>query len=104
MEYILTRSTELLSNPLINIPQYLTKDILSHIILVIYLKIDLWEKFNLNSGYILIKVLKPDDQDNVLYKSFFTKLMNILQGNHFIIIENGDKLRGLVLGKLASGW
>ena len=53
MEYMLTRSVKLSLNPPINISQYLIKDTLPCIILVIYLEIDILEKFNLNLRYIL---------------------------------------------------
>lgn len=69
---MLTRSVELPLNPLIKTSQYLLKDKLSSIKLVIYLEIDLLEKFNLNLEYILIGVLNLDNQGNVLYKVFFS--------------------------------
>ena len=61
MEYVLTRSAESPSNPLINTSQYLRKDSPPCIILVIYLEMDVSEKSNLNLGYILIEV---SDLDN----------------------------------------
>lgn len=64
MKYVLTRIVELHLNPPINILQYPTKNALLCTILVIYLKIDLSKKFNLNSRYILIRVLDSDNKDN----------------------------------------
>ena len=66
MKYILTRYAELPSNLLINILQYLIKNTLLYIILIIYLVINLLEKFNLNLGYIFSRALNLDNQDNVL--------------------------------------
>ena len=92
MQCVLTRSIELLSNSPIIIPQYLTKESLPHTILVIHLEIDLLEKFNSNLRYILTRILDLDNQDDVLYKASFTKLMDTLQSNNFVTIESGDKL------------
>lgn len=50
------------------ISQYLPKDNLACTDLVIYLKMDLSEKFNLNLGYILIRASSFDNQDNTLYR------------------------------------
>lgn len=76
----------------------MTKNALLRKIFFIYLEIDLSKKFNLNLGYILIEALYSDNQDDVLYKASFTKLMDILRSNNFVIIETGDKLWGLILG------
>lgn len=74
MECVLIKNAELLSNLLINIPAYLTKDVLPHTILVIHLEINFTEKFNLNLEYILSEASDPDNQDNVLYKAFLLNL------------------------------
>ncbi len=73
-------------------------------ILVIYLEMDISEKFNLNLGYILIGVSDPDNQDDAIYKASFIKLIDTLQSNNFVTTESRDKLWGLVLGRSASGW
>ena len=101
---MLTRNAETLSNLPINILQYLIKNSLSHIILVIHLKINLSEKFNLNLRFILKRTSDPDNQDNALYKVSFTKLIDILQNNNFKITESRDKLWGLVPKRSPSGW
>lgn len=88
MKYVLTKSIELPSNPPIKIPQYLIKDALLRTILVINLEMDLPKKYNLNLGYILTKALDLDNQENVLYKMSFNKLMNILWNNNFIITKS----------------
>lgn len=72
--------------------QYLSNDSLTYIILVIYLKIDQWEKFNFNLDYILSKALDPDNQDNMLYKTSYQKLIDILWDNNFSISNSKDKL------------
>lgn len=51
--------------------KYLLKDYLVYTILVIYLEIDLLEKFNLNLGYILIKTPNFNNQDDKLYKMLY---------------------------------
>lgn len=51
--------------------QYLPKYGLVYIILIIYLEINLLEKFNLNLSYILIRVPDFDNQDNTLYKASY---------------------------------
>lgn len=61
MGCVLIRSAKLPLNPLIKIPQYLIRDEVPCTILVIYLKMDLLEKFNLNLGYILIRASNPDN-------------------------------------------
>ncbi len=104
MEYVLTRSAESSSNPPINTPKYLTKDALPGTILVIHLEMDISEKFNLNLGYILTGASDPDNQDDVLYKASFIKLMDTLRSNNFVTTESRDKLWGLVSGGSASGW
>lgn len=95
---VLTRNIKLPLNPLIKIPQYLKKDALPYTIFVIYLEIDLLEKFNLNLGYILTGVLNLNNQDDTLYKAFVNKLIDTLLCNNFITIESGDKLWGLIPG------
>ncbi len=92
MKYVLTRSVESPSNPPINTPQYLTKDAPPRTILVIYLEMDISEKFNFNLGYILTGALDPDNQDDALYKASFIKLMDTLRSDNFITTESGDKL------------
>lgn len=88
----MTRSVKLPSNVFIKISQYLTKDILPYTILVIYLDMNLLKKFNLYLGFILVRVLDTDNQDDVLSKIFFNKLMEKLQSEIFVMIENEDKL------------
>lgn len=88
----MTRSAKLPSNVSIKISQYLTKDILLYTILVIYLDMDLLKKFNLYLGFILVRVLDIDNQDDVLSKIFFNKLMEKLQSEIFVMIKNEDKL------------
>lgn len=88
----MTRSAKLPSNVSIKISQYLIKDILPYTILVIYLDMDLLKKFNLYLGFILVRVLDIDNQDDVLSKIFFNKLMEKLQSEIFVIIKNEDKL------------
>ena len=68
------------------------KNALLRIILVIYLKMDFLKKFNLNLEYILTRALDQNNQDNALYKVFFTKIIDILRTDNFIIIEKRDKL------------
>lgn len=75
-----------------NYPQIL----LSKYYNTLYLEIDLSEKFNLKLRYILIRASDPDNQDDVLYKASFNKLIDILQSNNFITTENRHKLWGLV--------
>lgn len=87
----MTRSAKLPSNISIKISQYLTKDILPYTILVIYLDMELLKKFNLYLGFILVRVLDIDNQDDVLSKIFFNKLMEKLQSEIFVMIENEDK-------------
>lgn len=50
---------------------YLLKNNLIYTILVIYLKTNLFEIFNLILDYILIKTLNPDNQNNILYKTLY---------------------------------
>ena len=50
---MLTKITELASNLGNTTPHYLQKDALACTLLVVHLKVDLSEKFNLNLGYIL---------------------------------------------------
>lgn len=66
------------SNPFIRLIQYLTNDALICKILVIYFKTNLLEMFKPNLGYILSETPDPDNQKNVLYKTIFIKLMDIL--------------------------
>lgn len=61
MKYVFTRNTKSLLNPFIKISQYLLRDALPCIILVIEWEIDLTEKFNQNLGYILTII---SDLDN----------------------------------------
>lgn len=84
MRFVLTRNADLPSNPSIKTPQYLTKNALLYTILVIYLEINLVEKFNLNLEYILTKAL--------YYKTSFNILMDLLQSNNFITKKSRDKL------------
>ena len=72
---MLTTSTESAPSIAGRTSQYLPKDGLACIILIIYLETDLSEKFNLNLGYILIKVSDPDNQNDTLYKTAYQKLM-----------------------------
>lgn len=58
----------------------------------IYLEMDLLEKFNLNLKYIQTKASDPNNQDNILYKASFNKLMEMLQNDNFVTTENKDKL------------
>ncbi len=104
MECVLTKSAESVSNPPINTPQYLTKDVLPRTILVIHLEMDISEKFNLNLGYILTGASDSDNQDDALYKAYFIKLMDTLRSDNFVTTESGDKWWGLVPGGSASGW
>lgn len=101
---MLTKNAELLSNLLINISAYLIKDALPHTILVIYLEMNFSEKFNLNLEYILSKASDWDNQDNMLYKAFFIKFMDILQNDNLVTTESRDKLWGLVPKGPKSGW
>lgn len=87
----MTKSAKLPLNISIKISQYLTKDILPYTILVIYLDMELLKKFNLYLGFILVRVLDIDNQDDVLSKIFFNKLMEKLQSEIFVMIENEDK-------------
>lgn len=52
----------------------------------------------------MIKALNKNNQDNILYKVLFNKLINIMQNNKFINIKNRDKLWSLVLRKMSFGW
>lgn len=61
IEYILTRNVESPLNSSIKRSQYLKKDPLLYTILVIHFEIDFSEKFNLNVGFILIKVSNSDN-------------------------------------------
>lgn len=61
MRYVLIRTAKLPLNPVIKTPQYLPRDVVSRTILVIYLRMDLLEKFNLNLGYILIRASDPNN-------------------------------------------
>lgn len=84
---MLTKSVESPSNPSMKMPQYLPGDILPCTILIIYWKVDFLDKFNLNLGYILIKLADLNNKDNGLYKKSFSKLIEISQNNNFVIIE-----------------
>lgn len=72
--------------------KYLLKDYLVYTILVIYLETDLLKKFNLNLGYILIKTLDPDNQENILYKTSYQKLINTFWNDNFLTINHRNKL------------
>lgn len=71
--------------------QYLQKNILARIFLVIYLEKDLSEKFNFNLGYILKRVLDSDNQDDTLYKASYQKLMDTFWNDDFLTIDSRDK-------------
>lgn len=58
----------------------------------IHLEIDLLKKFNLNLGYIQTRALDLNNQDNILYKTSFNKLIEMLQNDNFVIVESKDKL------------
>lgn len=72
--------------------QYLQKDALVRTLLVIHLKADLSEKFNLNLGYILKKAPDLDNQDDTLYKVSYQKLMNTLWKDNFLTADSRNKL------------
>ncbi len=74
MEYVLTRNRKSPLNPSINISQYLTKDVVSCIVLVIHLEIDISEKLNLNLGYILTRASDLDNQTMHYTKRFLLNL------------------------------
>lgn len=59
------------------IPKYLSKDCLVYTILIIYLEVNLSKKFNLNLDYILTKAPDLDNQNDILYKTFYQKLIDI---------------------------
>ena len=101
---MLTTITDSASNLGGTTSQYLQKDALACIILVIHLKVDLSEKFYLNLGYILKGAPDPDNQDDMLYKASYQKLIDILWNDDFLIVDSGDKLWGFIPGGTASGW
>lgn len=84
--------------------QYLLKDGLAYTILVIHLKTNLSEKFNLNLGYILTRAPDSDNQDDTLYRASYHKLMDTLRNEDFLTANSRDKLWGFVLGETASSW
>lgn len=92
MKYVFTKNTELPLNLSIKLSQYLIKEISACIILVIYLEINLLEKFNLSLRYILTKFLDLNNPEKALYKVFFIKLIDILRSKNFVMKENGNKL------------
>lgn len=51
--------------------KYLPKNNLVCTILVVYLETDLSKKLKLNFGYIFIKILDLNNQNNILYKTFY---------------------------------
>lgn len=72
--------------------KYLIENCLVCKILVIYLEIDLSEKLNLILKYILIKASYSDNQDNILYKAFYHKFINIFSNKSFLSTNCEDKL------------
>lgn len=77
IECVLTTNVKLAPSIASTISKYLSKDGLARTILVVYLETDFLEKFNFNLGYILIKALNPNNQNNTLYRTSSLKLMDI---------------------------
>lgn len=62
-------------------------------VIVLYLEVDLSEKFTINLGFIPTRNPNPNDNDgNLLYKALYKKLFQSICANTFLITSRKDKL------------